>query len=64
MWSVVDHVYLKGGVSIQSDWSRLNALAVSAAASLGLITTESSEGFGRVWRVTFKGIVYLETGAL
>lgn len=47
-------------LSIQSDWARRCSLEVSAAASLGLITTETNEGFGRVWHVTGKGIAWLE----
>src|ERR1700754_5000670 len=42
-------------LSIQSDWARKCAVEVAAAASLGLITTETPTGFGRVWHVTGKG---------
>src|SRR5688572_27924725 len=51
-------------LAIQSDWARVRATAVSAAASLGLITTESPEGFGRVWHATALGLYWLEGGEL
>ena len=47
-------------LAIQADWARKCAVEVAAAASLGLITTETPEGFGRVWHVTAKGIAWLE----
>jgi len=47
-------------LSIQSNGARVFALEVAAAASLGLITNEGPDGFGRVWYVTSKGIDWLE----
>lgn len=51
-------------LAIQSDWARQQGQWVSAAASLGLITTKGSDGFGRQWRLTLVGNLFLETGAL
>lgn len=48
------------GVPIQSDWARLNAGALSAAASLGLITSFDGSRFGRTWRPTVEGLTFLE----
>lgn len=47
-------------LTVQSDWARRRSRALAAAAVLGLITTETPEGFGRVWRVTAKGIQWLD----
>ena len=46
-------------LSIQGDYARKFATELSAAASLGFVTTETPEGFGRVWRPTSKGIQWL-----
>lgn len=51
------------GVAIQSDWARVNGAAVAAAASLGYITTETPEGFGRVWRPTAIGLNFVDREA-
>ena len=52
-----------GGIAIQSDYARQKASAVAAAASLGLITTEESDGtYGRVWRPTHCGFLWLKSG--
>jgi hypothetical protein len=48
------------GIPIQSDWARLNGQAVSAAASLGLITSFDGGRFSRTWRVTAEGMQFLE----
>jgi hypothetical protein len=61
---LVVRVVRYGRLTIQSDWARRCATEVSAAASLGLITTETPEGFGRVWYVTGKGIDWLEGSEL
>lgn len=52
------------GISVQSDFARGNAAYVAAAASLGLITSRSGSEFGRVWRVTVKGLEYLQDETL
>jgi hypothetical protein len=49
-----------GTLTIQSDWARSNGTAVAAAASLGLISTETPEGFGRIWRLTAAGFAFHE----
>lgn len=50
----------ENGIAIQSDAARLNGQTVAAAASLGLITTRTHEGFGRRWRPTAKGLAFYE----
>lgn len=47
-------------LSIQGDFARKFATELSAAASLGLVSTETPDGFGRVWRATAKGILWLD----
>lgn len=47
-------------LSVQSDLARAQAQWVAAAASLGYITTESPDGFGRRWRLTADGIYALK----
>lgn len=47
-------------LSVQSDLARSQAQWVAAAASLGYITTESPDGFGRRWRLTVDGIYALK----
>lgn len=58
---VLKDIYLRGGVSLQSNFARENALEVAALASLGRISTrESGTGiFGNIWRVTFDGLLKL-----
>lgn len=49
--------------SLQSDFARSNAFYVAAAASLGLITTQTSPRsaiYGTLWRTTKEGLKYLE----
>lgn len=61
---VIQITYM-GGVSIQSDYARQRAVEVAAAASLGLITTENSDGtYGRVWRPTHCGFLWLKSGQI
>ena len=48
------------GLALQCDMARNMAAEVAAAASLGLITSEGQDGFGRRWFVTRKGIEWLE----
>ena len=60
-------IYLRGGVTTQSNFARENAVEVAALASLGRITTrkEAPEIFGNVWRITFEGLLKLtEKGLL
>jgi hypothetical protein len=61
MWAVLDRVY-EQGMSIQSNYARQHSQAVCAAACLGFITTETSSGFGKVWRVTQAGLSYMHAG--
>ena len=58
---VLKDIYLRGGVTSQSNFARENAVEVAALASLGRITTmEDGTGiFGNVWRITFDGLLKL-----
>lgn len=58
---VLKEIYLRGGVTIQSNFARDNAPVVAALASLGRISTRDSGAgtFGNVWRVTFDGLLKL-----
>lgn len=59
--AVIDRAFM-GGVTVQSDFARANASILAMAASMGLITTKTSEGdFGRTWRATCDGLLWLET---
>jgi hypothetical protein len=49
---------------VQSNFARERAQAVAAAASLGLLTTKTPDGYGRTWRPTLVGQLFLETGRL
>lgn len=51
------HVY---HVSISSNFARKYAFELGLAASLGLITTETAEGFSRQWRPTATGLDWMQ----
>jgi hypothetical protein len=60
--TVINKAYMDG-IGINGDWARYNAQVIAAAASRGLITTETSAGqYGRVWRPTYEGIVWVQAG--
>ena len=59
---VVSQAYLEG-IAVQSNTARSCAAEVACAASLGFITTKLPDGFGRRWRVTPKGLRWIEQGA-
>lgn len=55
--AVVYYAYTVGGFTTRSDFARLNAEAVAAAAIQGFLTTEvPREGFGSVWRPSPRGL--------
>ena len=57
---LIEHTYLAGGYTTRSDIARCNAELIAEAAICGLITTGTPrDGFGSVWRITAKGIVFL-----
>lgn len=58
---VVTLAYMEG-VAVQSNVARSYASEVACAASLGYITTKVPDGFGRRWRVTRKGLRWIEQG--
>lgn len=49
--------------SVQSDYARSKAQWVAAAASMGFITTECPAGYGRRWRTTIDGLLFLKEQA-
>jgi hypothetical protein len=58
--SVLKAVYLRGGVTIQSNFARENAKVVGALASLGYLSTkEEADTFSNTWRPTFAGLLKL-----
>lgn len=58
--SVLKAVYLRGGVTIQSNFARENAKVVAALASLGYLSTkEEADTFSNTWRPTFAGLLKL-----
>lgn len=57
---VIQHAYI-GGIAVNGDYYRYNAQVVAAAASLGLLTTETSlEGFTRTYRPTHAGLSWCQ----
>ena len=60
IWLVVSEAY-EGGFAVQSNFSRIYALEVALAASLGWITTVDPTGqtYSRVWRITVAGLTAL-----
>lgn len=49
------------GIAVQSNMARSHAGLVAAAASMGLLTTETHEGsFGRTWRPTQDGYLWVQ----
>ena len=60
LFDLVHYIYLAGGTTTKSDFSRENATRIAEASSRGLITTETPlDGFGNVWRVSPDGLVAL-----
>lgn len=57
--SSVLHECLHSPVSIQSNFARTHAFEFGVAASLGLITTETPEGYSRQWRCTVAGLSWI-----
>jgi hypothetical protein len=58
--SVLKAVYLRGGVTLQSNFARENAKVVGALASLGYLSTkEEADTFSNTWRPTFAGLLKL-----
>lgn len=48
------------GIAVQSNRARYRGQEIAAAASMGLLTTEEPDGsFGRVWRPTSAGYLWL-----
>lgn len=57
--SVVKHAWLYG-FSLQAGFARRNAAHVAMAASMQLISTQVEKAeYGRTWRVTSKGLRWL-----
>jgi hypothetical protein len=53
-------VWGDGGFTVMSDFAQRNMVYVAMAASLQLITTRVEKNtYGRVWRITSKGLRWL-----
>lgn len=52
---------MKGGTTVSSDLTKVTAAEIAGLASLGLITSLHSSGLTRKWRLTGRGLVYLES---
>lgn len=51
------------GVFIQSNYARTCPEVLACAASMGLLTTENPDGsYGRIWRPTHEGYLWLKAG--
>lgn len=48
------------GIFVNGDYYRAHAQVVAAAASLGLLTTETPEGFTRTYRPTQAGMAWCQ----
>ena len=58
--SVLKTVYLRGGISLQSNFARENAQIVGALASMGYLSTKEGDStFSNTWRPTFAGLLKL-----
>lgn len=57
--SMVVHECFSSPVSIQSNFARVNAFELGVAASLGLISTQTLDGYSRQWRVTTSGLAWI-----
>lgn len=47
------------GIAVNGDLYRYNAQVVAAATSMGLLTTETPEGYARTYRPTEAGLAWL-----
>lgn len=56
---ILDSIHTRP-LAVQADYARSRALWVAAAASLGFISTTTPAGFARTWRVTSRGLRFLE----
>ena len=61
---VITEAYLYG-IAVNGDYYRYHAQEVGAALSLGYLTTRNCDGtgaFGRVYRPTYSGILWVQSG--
>lgn len=60
---VLQHAFVSGGFTCQSDYSRRHAIETAQMASMGLLTTELPNGnFSNIWRITSRGLDRLTSG--
>lgn len=67
MANKVDRVILEAytyGIAINGDFYRYNAHAVSAAVSMGLLTTKTHEGYTRHFRPTMQGMAWVQSATI
>ncbi len=65
LWDVLHRAWL-GGISLQSDYARGNAVLVAYAASAGYLSTidPASDSYGYFWRITSQGLAVLNNKEL
>jgi hypothetical protein len=60
--AVIQMAYMDG-IYLQGDFARSCADVMACASSMGLITTENPDGsYGRVWRPTHVGYLWIKAG--
>lgn len=60
--AVISACYM-GGCTLQSDYARRNSQVFAVAASRGFITTLTPDGtYGRRWRPTYNGFLWIQSG--
>ena len=58
--AVLKAVYLRGGISLQSNFAREHAKSVGALTSIGYLSTKEGDSiFSNTWRPTFAGLLKL-----
>ena len=62
LWGILEDIYMFGGASIQSNLAREFATEIGLLASMGWVTTITHNGnaYGRVWRVTSRGLTAID----
>jgi hypothetical protein len=61
-WPVLKHAWKYGGITLQSDYARSNALHLALAASMGWLSTIDPDGksYRGQWRITTAGLTALQ----
>ena len=61
-WLVLKHAWKHGGISLQCDFARQNAIELALCASQGWISTVDPDGkaYRNRWRITNAGLTMLK----